>query len=89
MAKLEPVYQTGLDTGDADTVLRVVELQARIAGLIIGGSIMPGAAAVRQRRVSARRMRLVQPIATTWNFSAYWTKTALARKMSLDVHKCP
>jgi hypothetical protein len=39
--KLEPVYQTGLDAGDTGTVLQVVELQARIAGLIVGGSILP------------------------------------------------
>ena len=41
MDKLEPVYQTGLDSDDVDTVLQVVELQARIAGLISGGSLLP------------------------------------------------
>ena len=41
MAKLEPLYQSGLDAGDTDTVLQVVELQARIAGLLAGGFIRP------------------------------------------------
>ena len=40
MDKLEPMYQTRLAGGDAETVLQVVELQARIAGLISGGSIL-------------------------------------------------
>jgi phage terminase small subunit len=39
--KLEPVYQAGLDANDAEVVMITVELQAPIAGLISGGSIMP------------------------------------------------
>ncbi len=38
VAKLEPVYQANLDIGDHDMVLQVVELQARIAGLVHGGA---------------------------------------------------
>ncbi|MAF48168.1 MAG: terminase small subunit [Rhodospirillales bacterium] len=41
--KLEPVYRSGLDAGDTDTVLQVVELQARIAGLLAAGFIRPRA----------------------------------------------
>jgi hypothetical protein len=36
--KLEPVYEKGLETGDTDAVLQVVELQARILGLVHGGA---------------------------------------------------
>ncbi len=40
IAKLEPVYNANLEAGDHDGVLRVVELQARIAGLVQGGAMM-------------------------------------------------
>ncbi|MAF49783.1 MAG: terminase small subunit [Rhodospirillales bacterium] len=38
LAKLEPVYEKGLEAGDTDAVLQVVELQARIMGLVHGGA---------------------------------------------------
>jgi len=38
MAKLEPVYCSSLAAGDVDAVLQVVELQARIAGLVHGSA---------------------------------------------------
>ena len=38
LAKLEPVYEKGLAAGDTDAVLQVVELQARILGLVQGGA---------------------------------------------------
>lgn len=36
--KLEPLYDASLEAGDHDRVLQVVELQARIAGLVHGGA---------------------------------------------------
>ena len=38
IAKLEPAFETALDEKDIDAVLQVVELQARILGLIHGGA---------------------------------------------------
>jgi phage terminase small subunit len=38
LAKLEPVYEKGLEADDTDAVLQVVELQARIIGLVHGGA---------------------------------------------------
>ncbi len=52
--KLEPLYQSRLDAGDNEAVLQVVELQARIAGLISGGSILP-------RRSGAARLQAPHP----------------------------
>ncbi len=40
IAKLEPVYEASLKAGDHDGVLQVVELQARIAGLVQGGATL-------------------------------------------------
>ncbi|MBT6860886.1 MAG: hypothetical protein HOA18_19150 [Rhodospirillaceae bacterium] len=36
--KLEPLYEKGLENDDTDAVLQVVELQARILGLVHGGA---------------------------------------------------
>lgn len=38
LGKLEPIYEKGLENDDIDAVLQVVELQARILGLVHGGA---------------------------------------------------
>jgi phage terminase small subunit len=35
LAKLDPVYEERLEAGDHETAMKVIELQARIAGLLV------------------------------------------------------
>lgn len=53
LAKLDPIYEDRLESGDHANAMKVIELQARIAGLLISDDATASRGAAKARRGAA------------------------------------